>query len=983
MTNTYTVGQKLNGFTVTGNTELEELNLNLIQLTHDNTGARMVHLQNDDPENMFSVGFRTPPEDSSGVAHILEHTALCGSKNYPVRDPFFSMLKRSLNTFMNAMTASDWTMYPFASQNTKDYYNLMGIYLDAAFFPKLREMDFKQEGHRLEFEEMNNKDSDLQYKGVVYNEMKGAMTDSSSLLGRRLEKALYPTTCYHHNSGGEPSDIPALTWEQLKDFHSTYYHPSNAWFCTYGNLPLEKHLETINELALKQFDKIQPNSEIPLEKRMDTPISVIETYPLDTKEDPDKKTMVQVSWLTCDICDSFETLALSVLESLLLGNPAAPLYKALLDSGLGSNLAPYTGYQEDNRTTFFAAGLQGSNPENTDKIEKLVLDTLNDIADKGFSRERIDGVIHRIELHHKEVTGDSYPYGLLLLMRMFGPWMHNNDPITPLKLNDNLEKLKNELDKGPFFENLIRKHLINNPHRVTLTLKPECGLQEKEDIIVTEKLQKIKASLSDEEKETIIQNSIMLKNNQESTEDLSSLPTLMIEDVPTNELITSWTKEDIADHSVYKFDAPTNGISYFTATFETGGITDKLLPYLPLFCSLLTQVGTEKYNYMEMAERKESGTGGISATAAIFDTSESIDIFNIMVKIKGKALVQNQDKLFSILKDMCLTPDFTDKNRLYTVIGQIKISLENSISNSGHSYAMRSATSKLTPAGYVKEIWSGLTQVQLIKKIANINEEDLDEISTIMTQIANIIFSNQFTCAMTTNSDSMEKMIKEVTPFIKNFNSGSKESTLNLPDFTKSSDSIGWAISTPVSYVTRAFRTTNYLHEDSAPLTILSKIMRAGYLHREIREKGGAYGGMCSYSPKGGIFSLLSYRDPHLARTINVYTDAINWASAGKFTDEDIKEAILSVFSDIDKPLSPSGKGMIEYSYILQDLTPEIRKQFRKNLLAVTKDQLISVTNTYLKDKFDESVVSVVSNEELLKAANKELSELKMTIKRV
>ncbi|HEX9873787.1 MAG TPA: insulinase family protein, partial [Deferrimonas sp.] len=349
-------GQTLHGFRITDIIPIAELNATLFRLRHEKTGARMVHLATEDPNNLFAVGFRTPPADSTGVAHILEHTVLCGSRRYPVRDPFFTMLKRSLNTFMNAMTASDWTLYPFSSQNTKDFYNLLDIYLDAAFFPLLRERDFRQEGHRIEFARPDDPQSPLEFKGVVYNEMKGAMASPPSLLGRRLAKALYPTTTYGHNSGGEPAEIPDLTWEALRTFHASYYHPSNAWFYTCGNLPLEKHLAVIESRVLSQFERREVQSEVPPEIRFDAPRSVTETFPLAPGEETGRRSLVQVGWLTCDISDSFERLALTILSSLLVGNPAAPLYKALLDSGLGDNLAPGTGYNDDNRTTYFAAG---------------------------------------------------------------------------------------------------------------------------------------------------------------------------------------------------------------------------------------------------------------------------------------------------------------------------------------------------------------------------------------------------------------------------------------------------------------------------------------------------------------------------------------------------------------------------------------------------------------------------------------------------
>ncbi len=485
---------RLGSFLVQQSRPIPELNLTAVTLRHEPTGARLLHLACDDPNNVFAVGFRTPPPDSTGVAHILEHTVLCGSQKYPVRDPFFAMLKRSLNTFMNAMTASDWTLYPVASMNRKDFYNLMGIYLDATFFPLLREQDFLQEGHRLDFSDPNDPDS-LMIKGVVFNEMKGAMADPSSLLGRRLNAALFPTTCYGENSGGEPLVIPELTWEQLRTFHKTYYHPSNSWIFTYGNLPVEEHLRHIDELALSRFQRQDVASEIPLEQRWTEPTHTTQTFPVGPDENLQQRSMLQVAWLTCPIEDTFERAAMGILANLLLGNPAAPLYQALIESGLGRNLAPGTGYHDDYRDTFLAAGLQGTDPDKLPQIEALILDTLARVAEKGFPQERIDAALHQYEFASREVTGDQYPYGLGLMMRLFGPWLHADDPFSTLMISEILARLKTAAADPEFFPQMIQRRLLDNPHRVTLLLRPDPDHGRREEQAFADHLRKLRQNL--------------------------------------------------------------------------------------------------------------------------------------------------------------------------------------------------------------------------------------------------------------------------------------------------------------------------------------------------------------------------------------------------------------------------------------------------------------------------------------------------------
>ena len=977
-------GQALHGFLITAVTPLPEINTTLYQLRHEATGAHMVHLATADSNNLFAVAFRTPPADSTGVAHILEHTVLCGSHRYPVRDPFFSMLKRSLNTFMNAMTSSDWTAYPFSSQNTRDFYNLLGIYLDAAFFPLLRERDFSQEGHRLEFADPENLDSALQFKGVVYNEMKGAMASAPSLLSRRLAKALYPTTTYGHNSGGEPECIPDLSWEELKTFHARYYHPSNAYFFTYGNLPLEEHLRVIQEQALADFGRREVVSEVPPEERFDAPRRVTDSYPLDPGESIEGKTFVQVGWLTGEITDSFERLAMNLLATLLLGNPAAPLYKALLDSRLGGNLAPGTGYHDENRTTYFAAGLQGSAPERAEAIEKLILDTLEEVARSGFSKERIEGAIHRLEFGHREVSGDHYPYPLALLMRILGPWLHGDDPVSPLRLEENLARLRREIAAGPFFEELIRKNLLANPHRVTLTLCPDTRLGQQQEAATAKRLEEVGAKLSAPEKERIVLQARQLQRAQEAAEDLSCLPTLTRDDIPLEEIPVPGVFGSEAGCQVQWFDQPTNGIDYFIAHLPADDLPAELLPYLPVFAALLTQVGAAGQSYLQLAERMEAGTGGIQAATAILDAPGSLERFEGLLEIKGKALVRNQQQLFAILSDLFAAPDFTDMERIRTVIGQMKTALENSVPGSGHSYAARAAGGRLTPGGRRRELWSGLALIRLVKQLAELPLAKLGEVAERLQAIAgHLLTGSRISTAVTGETHSFDAVRPALGDFLAGLAAGTAATPGKLEPFASEAARMGFATSVPVAYVSRVFRTVPFTHPDAAPLMVLAKLLRAGFLHREIREKGGAYGGLAAYDPEAGLFSLLSYRDPHLARTLRVYDEATEWAVAGRFQEEEITEAVLAVFSDLDRPLSPGSKGYREFANSRQGLNLAMRNELRRQALAVDGRQLAVLAENYLGQGREASAVSVIAGEEALQKANRELGAEELQIERI
>jgi len=980
--NTLVPGQRLSGFVVDRIDEISGIKARMIRLTHEKTGARYMHLERADTNRLFGVAFRTPPDDSTGVAHILEHTALCGSERYPVRDPFFSMLKRSLNTFMNAMTASDWTLYPFASQNHKDFDNLLSIYLDAAFFPSLTERDFSQEGHRIEFSEMDNSDTSLVYKGVVYNEMKGAMSDPSSLLSRRLGRALYPTTTYHHNSGGEPSDIPDLSWQQLRDFHARYYHPSNSWCYSYGDQELSALLEQVATQALDRFERIEPDSAVPAESRFTAPKQVRELYPLDAGEEKQGKSMVQLAWLTCDIDETVERLGLSLLATLLLGNPSTPLYKALIDSGLGANLCPGSGFQDDNRTTCFAAGLQGTDPDKLPQIETLILETLEKVAEAGFSSERIEGAIHRLEFSNREVTGDSYPYGLLLLMRMLGPWLHGGEPLAALDFDAQLLELRKKLAAGPYLQELMRRWLIDNPHRVTLLLEPDQEMREREELALAEKLAGVAAGLDAGQKQKIIDQAMALQQSQEGEEDLSCLPTLELSDIEKSEPAVAVSEETLAGVPLLFCDQPTNGIGFIVLNLPIDNLSAELLPLLPVFSGLLTQVGTGKYSYIELAQQLEAVSGGVGArTSLLEDPADNLQ-YTASFEVKVKALQRNAAPACELLAEILNSIDFADIGRIRQVLDQMRISLFNSVPSSGHSYAARAAAAHLTPAARLRELWSGLEQVSLIQKLAMQSDEELRETAAKLQQIAGLLFTRSgLQVALTASADQYAAFVQPLKSLIQSLPEAGTlaAQTVQLSAIPQRQ---GWIFSVPVSFVTRVFAAPAYSHPDSAALSVLAKLLRSEYLHREIREKGGAYGGLAGYNPEAGLFSLLSYRDPQLERTLKVYVDGIDWVAGGGFSDQSIKEAILSVFSDLDKPLSPAGNGAREFANRRQGMSLEMRNRMRQQLVAVDRAQLIAVATRWLAGE-SRSAISVLSGEDALVAYNKAHPEQVLELKRI
>jgi Zn-dependent M16 (insulinase) family peptidase len=974
-------GDRVNHYLIKRVVALAPIDSFFYELEHIKTGARHVHVSRTDAENTFSVAFKTVPTDSTGVAHILEHTVLCGSNRFPVRDPFFSMLKRSLSTFMNAFTASDWTMYPFSTQNRKDFFNLIDVYLDAVFFPKLDELSFKQEGHRLEIEGVFKADDPdrfrLVYKGVVYNEMKGAMSSPDQVMIRSLQKQLYPSTTYHFNSGGDPAEIPSLTYGQLKKFHRRHYHPSNAFFYTYGNLPLADTLAVIHETVLKKFKRITPRTEVPRQSRWRKPRAGTSAYPLQPGEDPAQKCQVCVAWLTADIKNSFEVLTLSLLEQVLLGNSAAPLRKALIDSGLGSALSDGSGFDADNRDTSFASGLKDVEEASAEKIEAIIFAVLADLANKGIDRQLIDSAIHQIEFHRKEITNTPYPYGIKLLLTFAGAWLHGGDPVKILKFEDNLKKLRKRMEQDSFFENQLRKYFLNNAHRIRLTMVPDQQLEFNETARVQDELEKIKQNLSRSKMDKIRQEAKALQLQQEAVADVSCLPTLQIEDIPASVPTIIETAFD-PKSSVTVYNQPTSGILYFTASSGTGVLPRELIPWAPFFCYALTRAGTSLHDYTEMARRIDAYTGGVGlATHARtrYDQSRACLPF---ISFSGKCLVRNQEKMFEIIQELITHFDFSDHSRLKSLLNEYRAGLQSMIVHNGHRLAISVASRNFSPARALSESWSGIHQLKTIKQMTdNLSAERLSALSRDLMQIGNLLFTrNNFQMALIGDESSLMPAGNSAAAIFEQLRYG-KHDGFGPPRIRPGSEILreGWSTSTAVSFVALTFETVRITHADAPALAVISKLLRSMYLHREIREKGGAYGGFAIYSPEDGLFCFGSYRDPRIVETLKVYNAAADFIRTGNYSAEDVKEAILQVCSEIDKPDPPGPAARKAFYRKIVSLSDEIRSRFKTRLLALKRRDVKQTAEKYFDIQSGRCAVAVISNQEKLKDANQQLAD--------
>jgi Zn-dependent M16 (insulinase) family peptidase len=983
------VGDRLADYRIERIEPLREISAIFYALEHLSTGARHVHISNSDAENTFSVAFKTVPKDSTGVAHILEHTVLCGSKKFPVKDPFFSMLKRSLSTFMNAFTASDWTMYPFSTQNKKDYYNLMEVYLDAAFFPRLDRLSFKQEGHRLEVEETGDGQGpgthQLIYKGVVYNEMKGAMSSPDQVMARSILKALYPSTTYRFNSGGDPAAIPSLTYEQLKAFHQKHYHPSNAFFYTYGNLPLRDHLAFIEEKVLKQFERIDPDTAVAAQPRWRRPQSVCLPYPFDKNEDAAKKCQVCIAWLTADIKDSFEILTLTLLEQILLGNSASPLRKALIDSGLGSALCDGCGFEADNRDTLFVSGLKDVDQSSAGRIEGIIFNVLTDLAQNGIEKRLIDSAIHQIEFHRKEITNTPYPYGIKLLLTFSGSWFHGGDPLKILNFDADLARLQSELAGGSFFEDKIKNYFLDNPHRIILTLVPDQQMEQKENERLRLELERVRKDLAPADLDRIRQDASALQRLQETEEDVSSLPTLQRRDIPPSvPIIKASASEKALRATIY--NQATSGIVYFAAAAGSGALPAALIPLTPFFCHALSRMGTRMRNYAEMAQLIDAHTGGIGLATHARTRFDSAGACVPFVSFNGKSLLRNQVRMFEIIRELLHQYDFSDLARLKNLLLEYRAGLESMVVHNGHRLAISLASRKFSATRALGETWSGVHQLQTIKQLTDqLDEQKLETLSRDLAAIGKILFTqHNFEMALIGEDEAVVQTASVLPPIFNGFDEGTGHG-FAAPEISLEDETIreGWSTSSAVSFVALAFETVRMAHADSAALSVISKILRSMYLHREIREKGGAYGGFALYSPEDGLFSFASYRDPHIVSTLKAFDNAADFIRSGRFSEADVNEAVLQVCSEIDKPDPPGPAARKAFYRQIISLSDEMRIRFKTELLSLTRSKVMAVAEKYFDGKENKKAVAVISGEEKLNAANEKLAGSPMKLYRI
>ncbi len=937
------LNQAIGGFRVERIQQIPELHSTAYVFSHIKTGARLLHLFNDDENNLFSIAFRTPVSDSTGVPHILEHSVLCGSKKFPLKDPFQELLKGSLQTFLNALTYPDKTVYPVSSQVERDYYNLVDVYCDAVFHPMLTENTFYQEGWHFDVE---NPSDPVGIKGIVYNEMKGVFSDFSSHVGRRTFSALFPDTTYHHESGGDPEHIPNLTYEQFRDFHAKFYHPSNSFIFLYGNLPSQKTLAFLNDNYLGSFEQLMVDSSIKPQPLWDEPRSISFEAPAP-KEDEGTATVVSV-WIFGDSIDPVTTFAGSILSHYLLGTESSPLKRALIDSGLGEDLDDMSGFDAELVQSIFAVGLRKTRPEHAEKIRSLIMQTLEKQVKEGLDKDLLEGSLRQVEFHLREITGGHFPYSLRLADRCYRSWVHGGDPLALLAFETPLTFIKEQMAKGGFFEDIIRKNLLDNKHQLLSTIVASAKMGEKLEKQTSEQARRLTQNFTDADKERCLKLTRALIEQQKtppSPEALASLPKLTKSDMPPEGKKVPVEKSSIGKVPLYMHPVFTSGIAYLDIGFDLRGIPADLVTFIPVYLELLTRCGAGEFTYEQMAKRVSLSTGGIDSSVTCKTRINTSDELFFMTFLHGKALTSRFGEMLDILSDIMLSPDLTNRKQIKDLLLEERNGMYSSVISSGHHFAMAYASARLSKSRMVDEVLGGITQLRFLD--ARVKKEDLDFVVDSCKKLHEFII-NKSTCVVSLTADNPGELRGALEPFLAKLPEKNRMmGDIDLPQ-VGGGKFTGVEISSAVNFVARSWRLSEMDAAQNARLFLLSRNLSTSYLWDKVRVEGGAYGGMATMSISHPVFNCASYRDPNLSQTLDHFDHGLNEV-ASMISEDKVDQSIVGAIGRIDAPKSPHGQGFGETMDILTGFTWDYRQKFREAVLGATPQQLSEAAMTVLK----------------------------------
>jgi len=951
-----------NGFRLEDERQIEDINSIARVFYHEKSGARLFHLENDDDNKVFSITFRTPPEDSTGVAHIVEHSVLCGSRQFPMKEPFVELVKGSLNTYLNAMTFPDKTMYPVASRNEKDFHNLMNVYLDAVFYPNIGACPetLMQEGWHYELE---SKEGEITYKGVVYNEMKGVFSSPDAILDQKTFETLFPESAYGVESGGDPDDIPQLTQEKFVQFHKQYYHPSNSYIFLYGDLDIEENIKFLDEAYLNKFEKIQVTSQIALQPAFAQKVEKIFDYPIAPAENKEDKTFLSMNFVLGQATDSEMCLSFQILEYLLLETPAAPLKNVLLEAGLGKDVVGT--FVPSILQPTFGVVVTGANEEQKQQFIQVVEQELKRLVSEGIDKKLIEACINIFEFTLREGNYGNRPKGLVYNIKCMDSWIYDESPVIHLEYTSILKKIKSALTTN-YFEQLIEKYLINNNHQALVILRPKHGLTEEKDEMVREKLASYKASLSSVEIDKLVEQTMELKRRQEtidSPEALATIPLLALADIEKQaEELPLVEKEEkgvsVLQHSLY-----TNDIAYVNMYFDTHLVPQKQLPYVYLLAEILGKVATQEYDYAELSNEINIHTGGIGCDVTVYTENENDEKYLSKFLVKGKSLVEKLPNLFKLFEQIIAHSCFDNSKRMQELVQEIKSNWDMNLFRRGQQLATNRVLSYFSPIAQYNEVG----MLQFYNFIADLEANFATrstELYSNLEQVAKLIFNKEnLLISVTAEEENYSKFKKCFSDFHACLTSNKVLAEQYNLAATQRNE--GLMTAGKVQYVVKGanFRKLGYSYHGS--LKVLETILRYDYLWTRVRVQGGAYGGFAKFERNGNMV-FGSYRDPNLKETLVVYDETSAYLRKFAVDQREMTKYIIGTMSQVDTPLTPSQKGERATNQYIRKISQTKIQQERNEILA-TKQADISKLANLVDEAMQQNYLCVFGNEQKIK----------------
>ena len=953
----------IHGFRLIRSEEIAEADGYGHTFVHEMTGARLFFLETEDDNKVFSISFRTPPVDDTGVAHIVEHSVLCGSRKYPLKEPFVELVKGSLNTFLNAMTFPDKTMYPVASRNDRDFQNLMDVYLDAVFYPAMRTNSqvLMQEGWHYE---MDDADAPLRYSGVVYNEMKGALSAPDDLLGSRIMAALYPNTTYGCESGGDPEAIPRLTQEMFLDFHARYYHPSNSYIYLYGDMDIEEKLAYLDSAYLSHFERIPVPSRIDRQQAFAGRVEKAHFYPIGTEESLEENSFLSLNWVIGDTSDRKRVMALQILDHALLRMQGAPLRQALIDAGLGRDVD--SNYESDILQPLFSIIVSKSETARADEFVRIVKDTLRKLADGGLDHTLVQASLNTLEFRLRESDFGSSPKGLIYGIRMMKTWLYDGTPADYLRYEDVLAELKDGLDKG-YFEQVIRTSFLENPHEALVTLAPSRTLGQEREAAQAAILAEKKAAMSTDEIAKVMESCAALKAAQEeadSEEALASIPILARSDIRADAERLPLEVRDCTGMQVLYSDLETNGIVYLNFYFPMAAIAQADLPYAYLLAEMFGAVDTARHSYAELAMLRSLYTGGFGADIVAYTRAGEPDSLLPRFKLRAKVLRENLPRLFDLLAEIMTESDFTGAKRVRELIDEEKTGMELSLQRAANQVVAARIAADLTPSGAYAEV-GGLPFHDFLRAFKDDFDARHTEMQAAFRRILPQIFNqNDLIVSITAPAADYAEIAAGLVSFQEKLSSEVFPAAPYTWEITPKNE--GLMTQSRVQYVAKGANFIKLGYEYTGVLRVLETLLRYDYFWTRIRVQGGAYGAMTQFN-RNGFMIFSSYRDPNLAETFDVLDETADYVRSFDVSDREMDKFIIGTMSNVDAPLTPQMKGDIAATFHLRNITWEDRQRAREEILAARQEDVRALA-PLVEAAMRENVRCVLGGEEKIRA---------------